>query len=141
MQLDRAIFLLRIALGICFVWFGVLKFFPQMSPAEQLATMTMDVLTFSLIPSAIAMKLLALWEMLIGIGFILGKKLHLVLALFLVHMTLTFTPLIFFPEICFVDAPYALTLVAQYIIKNMVLIMGGVIVYIFDKQNNPHKGE
>ena len=37
--------LLRVSLGIVFVWFGVLKFFPNLSPAQELATRTIAVLT------------------------------------------------------------------------------------------------
>lgn len=134
MKLERAILFLRISLGICFLWFGMLKFFSGMSPAEQLAIMTMDILTFGLIPSMVAIKLLALWEVVIGIGFLLGKQIKWVLALFLVHMGLTFSPLFMFPEICFTEVPFALTLVGQYIVKNAVLIMGGVIIYILDTE-------
>jgi uncharacterized membrane protein YkgB len=36
---------LRISLGIVFFWFGFLKFFPNVSPAESLATDTINVLT------------------------------------------------------------------------------------------------
>lgn len=134
MKLERAILFLRISLGICFLWFGMLKFFSGMSPAEQLAIMTMDILTFGLIPSMVAIKLLAFWEVVIGIGFLLGKQIKWVLALFLVHMVLTFSPLFMFPEICFTQVPFALTLVGQYIVKNAVLIMGGVIIYILDTE-------
>src|SRR3989339_1089205 len=130
MKLERAIVFLRVSLGICFLWFGMLKFFSGMSPAEQLAIMTMDILTFGLIPSAIAIKLLALWEVVIGIGFLFGKQIKWVLGLFFIHMILTFSPLVMFPEICFTQVPFALTLVGQYIVKNVVLIMGGVIIYI-----------
>jgi hypothetical protein len=112
----------------------MLKFFSGMSPAEQLAIMTMDILTFGLIPSAIAIKLLAFWEVVIGIGFLFGKQIKWVLGLFLVHMVLTFSPMFMFPEICFTAVPFALTLVGQYIVKNVVLIMGGVIIYILDAE-------
>ena len=134
MKLERAILFLRISLGICFLWFGMLKFFSGMSPAEQLAIMTMDILTFGLIPSAIAIKLLALWEVVIGIGFLFGKQIKWVLGLFFIHMALTFFPLVMFPETCFTQVPFALSLVGQYIVKNVVLIMGGVIIYILDAE-------
>lgn len=134
MQSETVILLLRVALGICFLWFGMLKFFVGMSPAEQLAIMTMNVLTFGLIPSMIAIKLLALWEVIVGLGFLIGKQIKWVVVLFLIHMTLTFTPLILFPEMCFTQPPFALTLVGQYIVKNLVLIMGGVIIYITNNQ-------
>lgn len=134
MKLERAVLFLRVSLGICFLWFGMLKFFSGMSPAEQLAIMTMDILTFGLIPSAIAIKLLALWEVVIGIGFLFGKQIKWVLGLFFIHMTLTFSPLVMFPEICFTQVPFALSLVGQYIVKNVVLIMGGVIICILDAE-------
>lgn len=128
MELHKAVTLLRMALGVNFLWFGMLKFFPGMSPAESLASMTINALTFDLIPPGI--ELLALWEVIIGIGFLMGKYLTYVLRIFMVHMTLTFTPLIFFPELCFTDVPFALTLTGQYIIKNLVFIMAGVIICI-----------
>ena len=42
------LFLLRISISVIFIWFGVLKFFPGASPAESLATRTIEVLTFGL---------------------------------------------------------------------------------------------
>lgn len=45
------IMLLRVSLGIVFFWFGALKFFPGLSPAQDLAMRTIDILTFGLIPS------------------------------------------------------------------------------------------
>lgn len=132
MQLHKAVTLLRIALGVNFLWFGMLKFFSGISPAESLATMTIDVLTFGLVPSGI--EILALWEVTIGIGFLSGKYLTYVLRIFMVHMVLTFTPLVFFPELCFTNAPFALTLTGQYIIKNLVFIMAGVMICIVHKE-------
>ena len=134
MTLLKASRLMQISIGISFFWFGMLKFFSGMSPAEQLAIMTMDVLTFGIIPSATAIKLLALWEVLIGLGLLFGRQIRWVLVLFFVHMGFTFSPLVLFPEICFTHVPYALTLVGQYIVKNLVLIMGGVIIYILDTE-------
>ena len=46
----HGIVLLRISLGLVFFWFGFLKFFPGLSPAEGLATGTIEVMTFGLIP-------------------------------------------------------------------------------------------
>ncbi|HZX63858.1 MAG TPA: hypothetical protein VFE76_00625, partial [Myxococcales bacterium] len=43
------IVLLRVSLGIVFLWFGALKFVPGMSPAEHLAGETMARLCFGLI--------------------------------------------------------------------------------------------
>lgn len=47
---EYGIVLLRISLGIVFLWFGALKFFPGLSSAQELATRTIDRLSFGLVP-------------------------------------------------------------------------------------------
>ncbi len=47
--------LLRVSLGIVFFWFGVLKFFPDLSPAQGLATRTISVLTLGLVPPEVSL--------------------------------------------------------------------------------------
>lgn len=42
--------LLRLSVGLVFLWFGFLKFIPGLSPAEELATKTVDGLSFGLVP-------------------------------------------------------------------------------------------
>src|SRR5829696_6162463 len=78
--------LLRISLGIVFFWFGFLKFFPGASPATDLATRTIHVLTFGLVPSAVAITVLAAWESLIGLGLIFGVAMRATLLLLFVQM-------------------------------------------------------
>jgi uncharacterized membrane protein YphA (DoxX/SURF4 family) len=68
--------LLRVSLGIVFLWFGILKFFPSASPAEELATRTVDVLSRGLIPAAVSLPVLAGWESLIGVGLLAGRALR-----------------------------------------------------------------
>jgi uncharacterized membrane protein YphA (DoxX/SURF4 family) len=121
-----------IALGVIFAWYGVLKLFAELSPAETIAVKTIDALTFGLIPSLLAMKLLAVWELVIGIGFLVGRLYRWVLILFFVHMSLTFTPLFLFPELCFSTAPYAFTLLGQYIVKNILFILVGIALWQVD---------
>jgi uncharacterized membrane protein YkgB len=41
--------LLRLSIGIVFFWFGILKFFPGLSPAQDLAIRTIDLLSFGLV--------------------------------------------------------------------------------------------
>jgi uncharacterized membrane protein YkgB len=50
------------------------------------------------------------------------------LALLLLQMLGTLTPLVLYPNETFVAFPYAPTLEGQYIIKNAVLIAGAVIL-------------
>lgn len=120
--------LLRISLGIIFLWFGVLKFFPSLSPAQDLATRTIEVLTFGLIPPNVSIYILAVWETLIGLGLIFGVFLRATLLLLFVQMVGTLSPVVLFPGEVFLHVPYAPTLEGQYIIKNLVLISAGLVI-------------
>jgi uncharacterized membrane protein YphA (DoxX/SURF4 family) len=124
----NGILVLRVSLGIIFFWFGVLKFFPDLSPAQELATRTINLLTFGLIPENVAIILLAIWECLIGLGLILGKYLRFILLLLFVQMIGTMTPIVLFPNEVFTRIPYAPTLEGQYIFKNLVLISAGIVI-------------
>jgi uncharacterized membrane protein YphA (DoxX/SURF4 family) len=119
---------LRIGMGIIFLWFGVLKFFPGLSPATELAVRTIDVLTFGLIPGSVSLILLATLETAIGIGFLTGRYMRLTLGLLVFQMAGTLTPLALFPAEVFMILPYAPTLEGQYIIKNLVLIGAGLVI-------------
>ena len=123
------IVLLRISTGLVFFWFGFLKFFPDLSPAEGLATSTIDLLTFGLIPANVSIIILAAWEVLIGLGLIFGKFLRTTLFLLFLQMLGTITPLFLFTGEVFTKIPYAPTLEGQYIIKNIVLISAGIVIY------------
>jgi uncharacterized membrane protein YphA (DoxX/SURF4 family) len=119
---------LRIALGIVFLWFGVLKFFPNLSPAETLVGRTIEQLTFGVIRPDLSLPVLAAWESVIGIGLILGRGLRGILFLLALQMLGTFTPLLLFPQETFSAFPFAPTLEGQYIIKNIVLIGAAMVV-------------
>jgi uncharacterized membrane protein YkgB len=54
------IVLLRLTLGVVFLWFGILKFFPGLSPAEDLAARTISTLTFGIMGPEAAVLLLAI---------------------------------------------------------------------------------
>ena len=127
--MTKTIGLIRISLGIIFLWYGILKFFPNLSPAEVLATKTIDILFFGMISETVSIKLLAIWEVCIGLGFILGIYTRFIVTIFLTHMVFTFTPLFLLPELSFTQAPYAFTLVGQYIVKNIIFILAGVLIY------------
>jgi uncharacterized membrane protein YphA (DoxX/SURF4 family) len=105
-----------------------LKFFPGLSPAEDLATRTIELLTFGLVPAAISLPILAIWESLIGLGLIFGVLMRATLLLLFVQMLGTITPLFFFPEETFQVFPFVPTLEGQYIIKNAVLIAAGLVL-------------
>lgn len=115
--------ILRICLGIIFLWFGVLKFYKGLSPAEYLVRNTVYFFNPDLF-----IPVLALWESLIGLGLITGKYMRLTLLLLFLQMPGTALPLIILPEKVWTVFPYGLTLEGQYIIKNLVLISAGLVL-------------
>jgi uncharacterized membrane protein YphA (DoxX/SURF4 family) len=125
---DHGLTLLRLALGVVFFWFGVLKFFPGASPAEALAGRTIEVLTFGAIPEDVALRILAVWEVAIGIGLFVGHWMRAVLLLLFVQMLGTITPLVLFPSETFTVVPIAPTLEGQYIIKNVVIVAAAIVL-------------
>ena len=113
---------LRVSLGIVFIWFGALKLFGN-SPAVEVITKTI----YWFDPD-IFIPILGFWEMLIGICLLYTPLIRFGLFLLALQMPGTFLPLVLRPEICFIDAPFNLTLEGQYIIKNLVLIGAAMVV-------------
>lgn len=122
------IVLLRVSVGIVFFWFGILKFFPTLSPAEDLAARTISTLTFGLVGPQISLPVLAAWEVLIGLGLITGLFMRATLLLLVLQMLGTITPLFLFPAETWTVFPIAPTLEGQYIIKNLVLVSAGIVI-------------
>jgi uncharacterized membrane protein YphA (DoxX/SURF4 family) len=122
------IVLLRISLGLVFLWFGFLKFFPGLSPAEELVTSTINRLSFGLIPPATAAILVATLETLIGLGLITGLFMRVTLLLLAFQMVGTAMPIFLFPDRVFQIIPFVPTLEGQYIIKNLVLASAGLVI-------------
>lgn len=120
--------LLRISLGIVFLWFGFLKFFPGMSPAQDLAARTIELLSLGMVGPSVSVPLLAGWECLIGLGLLTGLFMRWTLLLLALQMAGTLTPLFLFPAEVFTRIPYAPTLEGQYIIKNAVLISAAIVI-------------
>ena len=119
---------LRIGLGVVFLWFGVLKFFPGASPAETLAARTIETLSGGAIGPSVSLPVLAAWESLIGLGLLSGRFMRATLLLLVLQMLGTLTPLVLFPGETFTTFPFAPTLEGQYIIKNVVLIGAAMVV-------------
>ena len=120
---DYGMVVLRLGLGIIFLWFGLLKFFPGLSPAEELVRNTV----YFIDPNKF-IYVLALWESLIGIGLITGKFMRATLLLLFLQMPGTALPLVVLPDVVWTHFPYGLTLEGQYIIKNLVLIGAGLVL-------------
>ncbi len=123
-----SVLVLRIALGVVFLWFGALKFIPDLSPAQSLAARTIDLLSFGVIAPPASVLILAVWECLIGLGLLTGRFIRVTIFLLLTQMAGTLTPLVLFPGETWSAFPIAPTLEGQYIIKNMVLVGAALVI-------------
>lgn len=120
--------ILRVSLGIVFFWFGALKLFPGLSPAQDLASRTISTLTLGMVGPSLSIPVLAVWEVLIGLGLLSGRLMRATLLLLAVQMVGTVLPIAFFPGEVFTRPPYAPTLEGQYIIKNLVLVAAAMVI-------------
>ena len=117
---------LRVALGAVFAVFGVLKFFPGVSPVESLVEATWGVLTFGIVGGQLAMILTAVIETTAGLLIISGRFARLGLVVLAVAFVGIFSPVVFFTdELITAAGP---TLLGQYVAKNVVLVAAALVV-------------
>jgi len=121
----HSITVLRISLGLVFLGFGVLKFVPGLSPAEDLAVATVDRLTLGIVTGQAALLLTATMETVIGLTLVTGRFVRLGLVVLAGALVGILSPLVLFPGDLFGGGP---TIVAQYVIKDIVLVAGGLVV-------------
>ncbi len=119
----------RVSLGIIFLWYGSMKFFPELLQTQELAQDSISMMAFGFIPSAISIKLLAIFEVIIGLGFIFALQTKTVVMMLLSHMIITFSALFFLPEFSFGDASYSISMAGQYISKNILFILIALMIY------------
>ena len=119
----HGITILRVALAIVFIWFGALKVTGQ-SPVEDLVADTVYW-----VDADFFVVCLGIWEIVIGVGLLLGVALRLVLLLFFAQMLGTFVTVVIHPGVVFDDSnPLLLTVTGEFIVKNLVLIAAGIVI-------------
>lgn len=116
---------IRLSIGFIYFYFGFLKFFPDLSPAELIASQTVMKMTFFMMDAATALWWLAVMECVIGLCFLFNFGLRWLFFLYLFHQISTFMPLVVYPELVFKIAPFAPTLEGQYIFKNLTFVAIG----------------
>ena len=109
----------RIGLFVVFLWFGALKLF-GLSPATPLVQKLFEH-TIPFMPFSVFIVMFGLFEMLIGILFLIKGCERAVIPLLFLHMVTTFMPLFLIPKETW-SGFLAPTLEGQYIIKNLVII-------------------
>lgn len=120
-----SILILRVSLGLVFLGFGVLKFIPGASPAEELAVRTVERLSLGVLSGGVALFVTAAAECFIGLTLISGRLLRTGLLVLAASMVGILSPLVLFFTDLFPGAP---TLEGQYVLKDIVLVAAGMVV-------------
>lgn len=114
--------LLRIALGVVYVWFGILKIVGVSPIADLVAAM----LPFA--PSDVAVVGLGIAEVVLGAALIANLLVPWVAAIQVLHLLGTFAVFVFQPAIVHTGNPFMVTLEGEFIAKNLVLVAGLLVV-------------
>ncbi len=120
---EHGVLLLRISLGLVYVWFGALKLFPGASPASDLIRQS-----FEFMPTSLFIPAIGVLEVLIGLGFLAGVFLRVVILLMFFQMIGALSPIVLEPGAVWQGFPFVLTMEGQYMVKNVVLISAAIIV-------------
>jgi len=124
----HSIAILRVSLGAVFLGFGLLKFFPGVSPAQNLVEHTTDMLTLGLIPGAVALVGVAILECVIGLCLITGRGVRAAVYLLCVQLIGILSPLVLLAARLF-DGPHgAPTLEGQYVLKDVILVGAALVI-------------
>jgi uncharacterized membrane protein YkgB len=110
----------RVALFVVYVWFGALKAF-GLSPASAMVLTLQHATLPSFIGDHAFMIGFGLFEVLIGILFVIPRAERVAIPLMAAHMIMTALPLVLLPGMVWTGW-FLPTLEGQYIIKNIALI-------------------
>lgn len=119
--------LARFSLFIIYFWFGVLKVL-QVSPANPLVR-TLQAKTLPFLSFGQFIIFFGIFEMLIGIMFLVPRLTKITFALFILHMGMTLMTFIFIPSMMW-QKSFVPTLEGQYAIKNLSLISLAVFLFL-----------
>ena len=120
--------LLRLAMGLVFLGFGLLKVVPGISPAEGLAVETFGTLSFGLVPDDLARLAVAAVEITLGVLRLTVRLPRLTVALLGVTLVGILSPLVLAPAQLFAGPFGAPTLEGQYVLKDLILAAAAVIL-------------
>ena len=118
----QSVDILRVSLGLIFLGFGVLKFFPGASPAEALVMRTVDTLTLGIVHGRNGSVRGGRRHRL---TLVTGKFLRTGLLVLGVSLVGIMSPLVLFFGDLFPGTP---TLEAQYVLKDIVLAAAGLVI-------------
>jgi uncharacterized membrane protein YphA (DoxX/SURF4 family) len=115
--------LLRISLGVVFLWFGLLKVF-DVSPVSGLVAHTIYWFNPDLVVPA-----LGAFEIFVGACLVAGRLMRIALPLLVLQMAGTFLVLVLLPSVAFRDGnPLLLTVEGEFVVKNLVLLSAALVI-------------
>ncbi len=124
----HSITLLRVSVGVVALGFGILKYFPGVSPAENLVETTTHLLTFGLVSDKMAMVGVATLECAIGLSLIIGRGLRVTIYLLVLWIMGILSPVVLLSERLFSGPNHAPTLEGQYVLKDVILFTASLVI-------------
>lgn len=122
----RGIRLLSAAIGTVFIWFGTLKILGASPLSELLGKMSW------MIPREYFVRLVGIWEVLMGTAFLFRVLLPLTLPMFFLHQTGTLLVFVFQPQEAYRRGnPLLLTMTGEFIVKNLISLAAGIVIGSF----------
>ncbi len=124
----HSVAVLRIAVGAVFLGFGALKFFPGVSPAENLTQATVNLLSFGVVSDGVGLVAVATLECFVGLCLIFARFMRLAIWLLTVQFAGILAPLVLLPGRLFAGPHGAPTLEGQYVLKDVILVAAGMVI-------------
>lgn len=124
----HSVAVLRVAVGLVFFGFGVLKYFPGVSPAQSITEATTHILFFGLIPGRVSMVIVATLECVIGLSLIAGRPMRVAIWLLATEFVGILSPLVLLPARLFSGPDHAPTLEGQYVLKDIILVGAAMVI-------------
>jgi putative oxidoreductase len=125
---QHSITALRIAVGAVFLGFGILKYFPGVSPAQNLTEATTHILFLGLVPGNVAIVMIATLECTIGILLLANRGMRLAVWLLAAEFVGILAPLFLLSGRLFAGPHNAPTLEGQYCLKDIILVAAALVI-------------
>lgn len=119
---------LRVAVGAIFLGFGVLKYFPGVSPAQDLTEAATDKLFLGLVPGHVAIVLVATMECFIGLCLLANRGMRAAVWVLAGELVGILSPLVLLPGRLFAGPHHAPTLEGQYVLKDLILVTAAMVI-------------
>lgn len=115
--------LLRVAMGVVFIWFGALKVAGTTPVADLVAGTVPWVDRTWFVPA------LGAAEMIMGVALLVGRLMPFVCVVLTAHLCGTFLVLVMEPQLAFQNGnPLLLTTIGEFVVKNLVLISAALVL-------------